>query len=449
MSKEAEQVSLYDLGLWSGKTSPERSPATVDKTSGASSKRSLGSRSRKPPTFHYLQKESGQWLTAGMAMAGPLPTEYTMDSFGECPSVAVVSHLSQILEDTPHPKYCLTAAGCAGILKRSAERGKEMPLELEAVLTYQRDHYDEILALLTSAFENAAGFNFKAGAKAGSIGYAPDCAPTLQAERQSGVLVYENHSQDSRYRGPLNVSPTMSRKWGTGGNNTPIVVATGQANAEITEDMSPTLNCNHEQPIVIYGISAHNSKAMLSDNPHNGIYRADTARTLDNNGGNPTCNQGGILIMQPYTTSKVAHTLRPNSCYPYRLDAATYVIEPFGYTRRFTPLECERLQGFPDGWTDIGEWTDSKGKLHKASSDSARYRALGNSIALPPWKWVLKRISALYERDVTMGSLFDGIGGFPLIWEQLNGAGSCLWASEIDEFCIAVTKRQFGREVSE
>jgi DNA (cytosine-5)-methyltransferase 1 len=91
--------------------------------------------------------------------------------------------------------------------------------------------------------------------------------------------------------------------------------------------------------------------------------------------------------------------------------------------RRLTPLECERLQGFPDGWTNIGSWTDTAGKLHKESSDSARYKALGNSIALPPWKWVLKRLCACYERDATMASLFDGIGGFPLIWEQLNGKG--------------------------
>lgn len=111
--------------------------------------------------------------------------------------------------------------------------------------------------------------------------------------------------------------------------------------------------------------------------------------------------------------------------------------------RRLTPLECERLQGFPDGWTDIGEWTDSNGKKRK-TSDAARYKALGNSIALPPWKWVLKRLCACYERDATMCSLFDGIGGFPYLWEQLNGKGSCLWASEIEEFPIAVTKKRFG-----
>lgn len=131
--------------------------------------------------------------------------------------------------------------------------------------------------------------------------------------------------------------------------------------------------------------------------------------------------------------------------------------------RRLTPLECERLQGFPDGWTLIGEraedetWKDadgnecpvevykyrtSDGKLKKVS-DAERYRALGNSIALPFWFYLLRRISAQYERPATLGSLFDGIGGFPLCWEGCNGKGTALWASEIDEFCIAVTKEHF------
>lgn len=113
--------------------------------------------------------------------------------------------------------------------------------------------------------------------------------------------------------------------------------------------------------------------------------------------------------------------------------------------RRLTPLECERLQGFPDGWTDIGEWTDSKGKKHKPA-DSPRYKALGNSIATPFWFYVLRRISAQYERPATLGSLFDGIGGFPLCWARCNGSGSVLWSSEIEEFPIAVIKRHFGDE---
>jgi len=113
--------------------------------------------------------------------------------------------------------------------------------------------------------------------------------------------------------------------------------------------------------------------------------------------------------------------------------------------RRLTPKECERLQGFPDDWTDIGDWIDSKGKVHKAS-DTPRYRALGNSIALPFWFYLLRRISAQYERPATMGSLFDGIGGFPLCWERCNGKGTAIWASEIEEFCIAVTKKHFGND---
>ncbi len=113
--------------------------------------------------------------------------------------------------------------------------------------------------------------------------------------------------------------------------------------------------------------------------------------------------------------------------------------------RRLTPLECERLQGYPDGWTDIGEWVDSKGKRHD-SSDSARYKALGNSIALPFWRWLMRRISAQYVGTPTLGSLFDGIGGFPLCWESINGKRSARWASEIEEFPIAVTKFHFGGE---
>lgn len=114
--------------------------------------------------------------------------------------------------------------------------------------------------------------------------------------------------------------------------------------------------------------------------------------------------------------------------------------------RRLTPLECERLQGFPDGWTDIGEWTDTQGKLHKESSDSARYKALGNSICTPFWFWLLRRISATYERPATLGSLFDGIGGFPYCWERCNGKGTAIWASEIEEFPVAVTKRHFPEQ---
>ena len=111
--------------------------------------------------------------------------------------------------------------------------------------------------------------------------------------------------------------------------------------------------------------------------------------------------------------------------------------------RRLTPLECERLQGYPDGWTDIGDWVDSKGKKRKGEADSPRYKALGNSIALPFWEWMAERMAKYVESDEpTMASLFDGIGGFPLVFSRAGVKP--IWASEIEEFPIAVTKKRFG-----
>lgn len=114
--------------------------------------------------------------------------------------------------------------------------------------------------------------------------------------------------------------------------------------------------------------------------------------------------------------------------------------------RRLTPTECAKLQGFPDNWCDIGDWVDSKGKTHKGDADAPKYKAYGNSIALPYWKWLCKRISAQYERDATLGSLFDGIGGFDICWAMCNGVENCRWSSEIEEFPIAVLKKHFGDE---
>ena len=181
----------------------------------------------------------------------------------------------------------------------------------------------------------------------------------------------------------------------------------GKSQANVQEDISPTLTCTH--------------------------------------GGEPAVVYAGESITHPFNKS---NPLPGDPCHTLSTDSRNYLVQCTQcgsryIVRRLTPLECERLQGYPDGWTDVGEWTDSKGKT-KQSSDAARYKALGNSIALPPWKWVLKRLCACYERDATMASLFDGIGGFPYIWEQLNGQGSCLWASEIEEFPIAVTKVRIG-----
>ena len=203
----------------------------------------------------------------------------------------------------------------------------------------------------------------------------------------------------------IEACPTLTARMDTGGNNVPVVV-----------------------PGTTYTIDRETLMCLGDQEAFSGDYHIIE----------PVCyRQGGFA---DYVEGEVG-TLRAAGG-DFGGDSENLVRTQY-IVRRLTPLECERLQGFPDGWTDIGEWVDSKGKKHK-EADSPRYKALGNSIALPPWKWVLKRICAQYERDATMASLFDGIGGFPLIWEQLNGKGSCLWASEIEEFPSAVTKLRFG-----
>lgn len=273
----------------------------------------------------------------------------------------------------------------------------------------------------------------------------------------------------------------------------------------VSENVTGALRAQEHghQPAVCYGISSYESNAMKSANPNSGIYEADTSRTLDLNGGNPACNQGGIAVVfdasrrhnyEPFgdvcetvqaaygtgverevvcvgngqlAQAKLSDKVGALNCMHDQQAVITYsssvgalCMDDYkgpnrqyvgqdklqingSVVRRLTPLECERLQGFPDGWTDIGDYTDTKGKKRK-TSDTARYKALGNSIAIPPWLYVLSKLSLCCGEDHTMASLFDGIGGFPLIWEAVNGAGTCLWASEIDEFPMAVTRYHFN-----
>ena len=217
-----------------------------------------------------------------------------------------------------------------------------------------------------------------------------------------------------------------------------VCIGNGQADiaSHITEDVAQTLNCMHDQQAVMTYMSmqaiGEYRESDVSSSCKQRDYKdaTDLICAVDCRNGTENPDINGTLQS------------KPNGGMSLNLQN---VVRECSVVRRLTPLECERLQGFPCGWTDIGDWVDSKGKKRQ-TTDSARYKALGNSIALPPWKWVLKRLSAQYERDATMASLFDGIGGFPLIWEQLNGRGSCLWASEIDEFPIAVTKKRFREE---
>ena len=254
-----------------------------------------------------------------------------------------------------------------------------------------------------------------------------DVSFTLNTIDRPAVYAIENHPADSRVKISYNgVVQTLSSRMGTGGGNVPMCIGKGG-------DAAYTISSAHEHAVYMsmqaigeYRESDVSSSCKQRD------YKDATDLICDVDCRNGTENPGINGTLQS----------KPNGGMPLNLQN---VARECSIVRRLTPLECERLQGFPGGWTDIGDWVDSKGKKRK-TTDSARYKALGNSIALPPWKWVLKRLSAQYERDATMASLFDGIGGFPLIWEQLNGRGSCLWASEIDEFPIAVTRQRFREE---
>ena len=235
----------------------------------------------------------------------------------------------------------------------------------------------------------------------------------------------------------------------------------GGKGALIQTEKSGTLGTGNDQTIfqgAAYGICSYASNSMKSSNPHSGVYKAETSRTLDLNGGNPACNQGGIaVVQQAFDMAHACDVIRECGEIAPSLQArmgtgGNQVPLTYGIgngqalvVRRLTPLECERLQGFPDGWTDIGDYTDSTGKKRK-TSDSARYKALGNSIALPFWRWMFGRMATYLPEGATLGSLFDGIGGFPLCWEDVHGAGTAIWASEIEEFPIAVTKKRFGGE---
>lgn len=139
-----------------------------------------------------------------------------------------------------------------------------------------------------------------------------DFTATLRAASNHPPLVFENHSQDTRYKGHLNVAQTVLSTYGTGGNNQPFVLETpktlkirsgcegGGKGALVQNNLSATLACNNDQTVFVpkcYGICSKDSNSMKSDNPHSGFYEAETSRCLDANGGNPSCNQGGMAVV--------------------------------------------------------------------------------------------------------------------------------------------------------
>ena len=287
------------------------------------------------------------------------------------------------------------------------------------------------------------------------------------------VYSVENHPNDSRVGiNEDGIVQALTSRMGTGGGNVPMVLMEafqhhgyresdvcgtltagqnngvrgdtplvcysvdqggGKSSVDVREDKAPTLTTTHDgAPAVCYVTSSDGDIAGTLDASY---YKGTGTRMGRERTYIAYCIGNGQANDAAQIDKEVCKTL---NC---MVDPMKVLLEKGTryIVRRLTPLECERLQGYPDGWTDIGEWVDTNGKKRQ-TSDAARYKALGNSIALPPWKWVLKRLCACYERDATMASLFDGIGGFPYLWEQINGKGTCLWASEIEEFPIAVTK---------
>ena len=234
-----------------------------------------------------------------------------------------------------------------------------------------------------------AGFSAGAGASAGSIGYGEELAPTLKGSASGNCmpsilclndqggsmmecslditgtlraqehghqpLVYENHGIDSRYTGPHKVAPTMSARYGTGGNNVPLV--------------------EQEQVFCITG----NAIDRKTENGGNGIgYQADLAYTLT------ATDHHAVFSRQRVDIFKDGEVTSTQSARQHK-DATDLVLQGTDQPRlirRLTPLECERLQGFPDNWTAIPN-----------ASDSARYKALGNSVAIPCVDYVLRGIS--------------------------------------------------------
>ncbi len=136
MQSEETRAGLSAPGTWCGKMSLEHSAATNPPISGQSLKKPRKSQ-MKMPLYLNLQKRNGPQAGASWETGGALLTEFSMHSFGESPSAAVESRLSQILEEDPLPKYSLSAKACAGILNRASRRGKPLPPELEAALIIQ------------------------------------------------------------------------------------------------------------------------------------------------------------------------------------------------------------------------------------------------------------------------------------------------------------------------
>ena len=291
-------------------------------------------------------------------------------------------------------------AGASGCVCLNDQGGSRIDVTEDVAATLRAENHGHPPCVM-----GAAGFCTEHSAQARGIGYGEETSPTLRAGTVPAA-VYENHSQDTRYIGPLETAPTVNATYGMGGNNQPFVVETpktlkirsgcegGGKGALIQDNKSATLGCNNDQTLFVpkvYGICSKDSNAMKSENPKSGFYEAETSRCLDANGGNPACNQGGMAVVAVQgsmigradkngpqgsgvnedvsftldaadrhavaycmTTGTYTQTLKEQSptlmARDYKDPPVVNETEPEYIVRRLTPTECARLQGFPDWW---------------------------------------------------------------------------------------------------
>ena len=324
-------------------------------------------------------------------------------------------------------------AGAAGVCLND-QGGSCMDVSSEVAATLRAENHGHPPCVL-----DAAGFCTEHSADSRGIGFEQERAPTLRAGVVPAAIALESHPIDSRIKiADDGTIQTLTSRMGTGGMNVPLVLKIrsgcegGGKGPLIQEDRSATLSCNNDQTLfepVPFGICSDQSKAMLSDNPHAGIYKAQTSRTLDTGGGNPGCNQGGIAVVareKSYAMTMNSYVQVEEEKTPALLsrDYKDPTAVNSGYTvRRLTPTECARLQGFPDWWCsgldtpeptgeDIAFWTEVwethrrlcnpsvKPKterqivkwLRSPHSDAAEYKMWGNGVALPRVWFVLSGI---------------------------------------------------------
>ena len=305
--------------------------------------------------------------------------------------------------------------------------------------------------------------------KSGTLGTGNDQTIFCMATQQGGAEL----RTDDR-------APTLTAAAGMSGNNQPVVVI--PINDKATRWQGGGESRNHDGSGNGLGIGKEGDPSpTLTAGDRHGVmcmtpWDAQSQRVYDGNGVSPTLSSrensglnreavlcagfklgnseqarmgtGGNQVPLTYQMNGFGDYREANvasSCKQRDFKDSTDLAITNMVARRLTPLECTRLQGYPDGWVDIGDWTDEKGKKHK-DADSPKYKALGNSIALPFWDWMMRRMARYLPEGATLGSLFDGIAGFPLIWERIHGKGTARWASEIEPFPIAVTKMRFGEE---